>query len=261
MHTWMVQQVRSPFALANANGEQVHHASQKDTDWPQCTEMTDWPTTPYTCLNMPSCTDTATGTFTTSQHMESYIYEHTKYTHVHVSMGVIYSSRTLPIYISGNCWHSSMFHCSYVYMYIHKWSLVVCRFRYCTQLSQTSCVHLIHSVCESFVCLFMAPASALHVFIAPASVVCTSAMNTLIAQWISCMSLLCSICGNLVYNAVYIRLVPIHSLYILIFVVHRHNIHIQCACPPYSWSVSRMWKTRWNVMLLYTTYVPSIPPV
>ena len=30
--------------------------------------------------------------------------------------------------------------------------------------------------------IFMAPVSALHVFIAPASVVCTFAMNTLIAQ-------------------------------------------------------------------------------
>ena len=42
---------------------------------------------------------------------------------------------------------------------------------------------------------FMAPGSALHVFIAPASVVCTSAVNTFIAQWISCISLLFSICG------------------------------------------------------------------
>ena len=43
--------------------------------------------------------------------------------------------------------------------------------------------------------IFMARGSVLHVFSAPASVVCTFAMNTLIAQWISCMSLLFSIWG------------------------------------------------------------------
>ena len=41
-----------------------------------------------------------------------------------------------------------MFHCSY----IHKWSLVVCRFWYCTELSQNSCAHLLRSACELFVC-------------------------------------------------------------------------------------------------------------
>ena len=108
-----------------------------------------------------------------------------------------FSSRTLSISISGNCRHSSMFHCSYIY----KCSLVVCGSRYCTELSQNSCVHLLCSACKSsaalhvYTALFMALASALHVFIVPASVVCTSIMNTLIAQWISCISLLFSIWG------------------------------------------------------------------
>ena len=103
--------------------------------------MTDWPTTPYTYLNMPSCMDTAAGPFTASQ-------RNILSTPMHMFPLESFSSRTLPISTSGNCRHSSMFHCSC----IHKWSLVVCGFGIALSYHKTlACTYILRSACELFV--------------------------------------------------------------------------------------------------------------